>query len=408
MVEALAARPVIEGDPAAMMGTTLDPQRRPTPRTEGVDLPDAAEAVFARALALDPRARQRDAGVFWNELVAALQVPNSERGLALQRDSRAEEGGGVRVERVEVRSRSSGTISRVPQPSAAVEQALAMDLEFDPTSVPARAGSVSETRPSTPAPPLAVGNWVPDLELAPPPVSRKPSGARPALGQPNRTPTPASRAAAASSGAHPPLIDLDDAHPPLIDLDDAHTIDLDGAHTSGRSLDLDLPADEPLARRAASTPGMRAVQVTRRSSPPPRRASQPPPPPREAPVPVSGVMPTPAGMGELGSPGPVSARGQRRSVPPAAPEPASADRTLDTGFVAKVEVQVPDEQPLGRRLRLPLVVLAVSISVTIFDPVYAALTGEKLEILGVRPGLFGGLLLLVALALAGREVFREP
>src|SRR5450755_2394507 len=127
MVETLAARPVIDGDPAAMMGTALDPTRRPTPRTEGVELPDAAEAVFVRALALDPRARQRDA--------------------------RAEDGGGVRVERVEVRSRSSGSMSRVPQPSAAVERALAMDLEFDPTSAPARLGTVSETRASSPAPP---------------------------------------------------------------------------------------------------------------------------------------------------------------------------------------------------------------------------------------------------------------
>src|SRR6187402_1292967 len=57
IVEVLAGRPIINGDPAAMMGIALDPQRRPTPRNEGVDLPAEVEAVFARALALDPRDR---------------------------------------------------------------------------------------------------------------------------------------------------------------------------------------------------------------------------------------------------------------------------------------------------------------------------------------------------------------
>ncbi len=255
LVEALAARPVIDGDPAAMMGTTLDPVRRPTPRTEGVELPDAVEAVFARALALDPRARQRDAGVFWNELLAALQVPDSERGIALQRDARAEDGGaGVRVERVEVRSRSSGSMARVPQPSPAVERALAMDLEFDP-SEPARLGKVSETRPSTraQAPVPQTAHFVPDLELAPPSVSRRPSGVQAAVVPSTSSQASVTRGEAHSSGAHTAVIDFDDA-----------------AH--GASLDLDLPEDEPLVRRTVSSPGMRAVQTAapRHSSPPPR------------------------------------------------------------------------------------------------------------------------------------------
>jgi hypothetical protein len=391
MVETLAARPVIDGDPAAMMGTALDPIRRPTPRTEGVELPDAAEAVFARALALDPRARQRDAGVFWNELLAALQVPDSERGVALPRDSRAEEGGGVRVERVEVRSRSSGSMARVPQPSAAVERALAMDLEFDPTSVPARVGTVSETRPSTPAPSAfspRAAHFVPDLELDAPPPSRRPSGPRPAVTPPSVEQKPPASANAHASGAHMAVIDFDDAH------------------GSGGSLDLDLPADEPIARRTVSSAGMRAVQVpTPGDGAPSRRISQPPPPMRDASLPVSGVVPVRQVVSDLTPPSAPTAQAQRRSVPP----PAAANPgSLDMGFVAKVEVRVPEEQSLMRRLRLALGLLGVSLSVTLFDPLYAALTGEKLEILGFRPSLFGGVLLLVALALAGREVFREP
>jgi len=91
-------------------------------------------------------------------------------------------------------------------------------------------------------------------------------------------------------------------------------------------------------------------------------------------------------------------------VPPAAPEPSA---TLGTGFNPTIDVRMPEAQPLVRRLRLSLVIFGVSIAITILDPIYAALTGEKLEIVGFRPSLFGGLLLLVALALAGREAFRE-
>jgi serine/threonine protein kinase len=400
MVEVLVARPVIEGDPATMMNMTLDPRRRPTPRTEGVELPDAVEAVFVRALALDPRARQRDAGVFWNELVAAIELPPAQRSIGLQRDARAEDGGGIRLERLDVRARPSGSMSRVPQPSAAVERALALDLEFDPTSVPSRQGSVSETRPSTPAPALArlpvpavtpaASHFVPDLELAPPSVSRRPSGQQPAVSQPAsvrnpNAPTSSARTSSAhTSGAHAAILDLEDEPGP------------------SAALDLDLPADEPIARRAMSSPGMRAVQT-----PTSRHASDPPPsalsdaaqsaaPNR--PVALETVVPSPASMpGE-----------RRRSVPPpAAPAAAPNAGAPETGFVAKIAIQVPEEQPLLRRLRPALALFVVSILIAIFDPIYAAITGEVLEVLGGRPSLFGGALLLLALALAGREVFRD-
>ena len=74
LVEALAARPILEGDPTAMMGTALDDKRRPSPRNEGVAVVDAVEKVFLRALAVDPRDRYADAGAFWNSLLAALGV----------------------------------------------------------------------------------------------------------------------------------------------------------------------------------------------------------------------------------------------------------------------------------------------------------------------------------------------
>lgn len=67
-LELLIGRPVIQGDQLAMMGTIMDERQRPTPRSEGLKVPDAVEAVFTRALAVDPRGRYNDVGQFWDDL----------------------------------------------------------------------------------------------------------------------------------------------------------------------------------------------------------------------------------------------------------------------------------------------------------------------------------------------------
>jgi len=72
MTELLSDRPPFEGDDLlAIVTQVLDPQRRPTPRARGVAVPDAVEAVLARALSVDPRARPADAGELWAALQAA-------------------------------------------------------------------------------------------------------------------------------------------------------------------------------------------------------------------------------------------------------------------------------------------------------------------------------------------------
>jgi len=73
VVEVLAARPVMAGDLAEMMGTALDPVRRPTPRAEGVNVSDEVEAVFGAALAVDPRQRTRQVAEFWAALSGAVR-----------------------------------------------------------------------------------------------------------------------------------------------------------------------------------------------------------------------------------------------------------------------------------------------------------------------------------------------
>ena len=383
LVEVIAARPLIEGDPATMMGIALDAQRRPTPRNEGVEVPDVVEAVFARALALDPRARQRDVGVFWNELVAALQTFDVEQTQARTRELHVDEGSGQRSERAPLRARVSGSMSRV-QPNPAVERALAMDLEFDPVSASqasqrlARAGAVSGA------------HYVPDLDLGPASLQRRPSGAH-AIRVPPAAPSS--------------VLELDEA-----------------AHGSNLNLDLDLPAGEPVARRAVSSQGLPAVRVrasglsgsmaavretapdltvsgvmSTRGSNPMLGVSSKSEPPRAV-----GSSRPPQGFAKSPAPG----AGSSESIP--APSPSAAAGTpFDTGFVTKVTLELPEERPLARRLRPALGVLAGAVAVAIFDPVYAALTGEVLEILGLRLSLLAGALLLLALGLGLRELARE-
>ncbi|APR80597.1 serine/threonine protein kinase [Minicystis rosea] len=79
MVEALLGRPPVDGDLTAMMGTITDPNRRPTPRNEGAVIPDAAEAAFTRALAVDPRRRTQSIEAFWTEIEEALGLTPSLR-----------------------------------------------------------------------------------------------------------------------------------------------------------------------------------------------------------------------------------------------------------------------------------------------------------------------------------------
>ncbi len=70
--ELMAGHTLIDGDFAKMKAMATDPARRPSPRTEGIFVSDAVEAVFQRALAVDPTARHEDVKVFWRDLEVAL------------------------------------------------------------------------------------------------------------------------------------------------------------------------------------------------------------------------------------------------------------------------------------------------------------------------------------------------
>lgn len=75
-VELLTGRhPYADIDIVAAMRRIRDPETRPTPRALGRDTSPRIEAVFTRALALDPTLRYPDAGAFWAALRHAHLAP---------------------------------------------------------------------------------------------------------------------------------------------------------------------------------------------------------------------------------------------------------------------------------------------------------------------------------------------
>ncbi len=73
--ELLIGRHVAEGDTLAVfLHKTLDPNFLRTPRALGATVTPAVEAVFTRALSIDTKRRQRDAGQLWSELRAAASA----------------------------------------------------------------------------------------------------------------------------------------------------------------------------------------------------------------------------------------------------------------------------------------------------------------------------------------------
>jgi formylglycine-generating enzyme required for sulfatase activity len=72
-VELLTGAPALDGQDVVQLGfATGNPNRRPTPRTLGAGVPDALEAVFVKALAVNPHDRHGSAAEFLTALNAAV------------------------------------------------------------------------------------------------------------------------------------------------------------------------------------------------------------------------------------------------------------------------------------------------------------------------------------------------
>ncbi|MCW5831891.1 MAG: SUMF1/EgtB/PvdO family nonheme iron enzyme [Labilithrix sp.] len=87
--ELMTHEPPLRGDDLTQLAfMSMDPRRRPTPRTYGANVSDAVEAVLRRALAVAPDDRFRSMGELWDALRAALAMEPS-RAFATIESSRS-------------------------------------------------------------------------------------------------------------------------------------------------------------------------------------------------------------------------------------------------------------------------------------------------------------------------------
>jgi len=176
--ELLTGEPPLRGDDLTQLAfASMDPQRRPTPRTYGADVPDAIEAVLRRALAVAPDERFQSIGELWDALRSALAMEPA-RAVATTGSSRSTSSPQLtaRVSSGTVPHQVTGLSQNAPAvpadglravPAAGGATGPVMPLQpaagntADPTTLAAGGagpgGPSSGPRPGSPAALLAVG-----------------------------------------------------------------------------------------------------------------------------------------------------------------------------------------------------------------------------------------------------------
>jgi serine/threonine-protein kinase len=187
LVEALSGRHAFDGSREEVRQRVLDPARRPTPRRYGVTVSDAVEAVFARALAVDPRERFPEAGSFFRALTAAAAQPVQPLGPV------------AAIPDLDVRARvsrqaSSPNLAAAPSP---VAHAAAPAFDFDE---PLASGASLDL--DLPPEELRRSVAPPKVAVATPPVLDRPLAREPAPAAPRE---PSQTSSAPPRPPSPPL-----------------------------------------------------------------------------------------------------------------------------------------------------------------------------------------------------------
>ncbi|HEX4337733.1 MAG TPA: protein kinase [Polyangiaceae bacterium] len=336
IVELMAGRPIIDGDQAAMMGTTLDPERRPTPRTERLDVGDAAEAVFVRALAVDPRDRYTTAGEFWDALVAAQDSDKNRQ---------------TRLSPMVTGNRAAG-----------------------------RSGAYSLRSPSggAPAPSLdgARPNLIPDLDT-------RAGAAALDLGL---GPKPA----ASRSGQYRASIPVSAADTSELDSSPENALQLELEDVPEKSVQHPPPASKG---RSGQWPAATA-EVVRASVPPNSRASLRPEAPKDAPA---RSLPPPMSAAPLTAPS-LRPGPSLRPAPSLRPTPSSSRPELRISPI--IPVSPTAMQLMVRRFGVPAAMVAVGILTTILDGAIASENGHVFAIGPLRLAWLAVILVIGGIVLA--------
>jgi serine/threonine protein kinase len=265
MLEALSDKSVNDGtNLGEFLAMAVDPQRRPTPKSHGITVPDPVNAVLERGTRLDPRERFQTVGEMWRNFVAAVKQSGAMTGAPkpVAKDdklSRTMPLGSVGL---------GAAIAR--QPPAAGKPAVA-------TPAPPRPGSSPKI--PTPLPPRA-GN-APNLQQPAPP--RRPSS--PALGAvavpappPRKDGTPAKT---------PGTIRMEAVAPPVAGRDSA-TIAAAAPPPMSKPKGQRVEEEDEVTRVRA--PGQEDLEKMASASPPPPRPAAGAPPPESEPHPADDEM----------------------------------------------------------------------------------------------------------------------
>ncbi|MBI4956135.1 MAG: serine/threonine protein kinase [Myxococcales bacterium] len=156
LVEMWIGRAALDGDDSAELLVSATAEHRPTPRNRGVAVPDALEAVLARALALNPRDRFADA----QRLLDALRAAMAELGTPLPAAQGSAYGHVAQVSTELVRPSRSPAEPRVEPPEAEARVGTEAWLAANRPQVAAELAADTELAPApatAPARPAATG-----------------------------------------------------------------------------------------------------------------------------------------------------------------------------------------------------------------------------------------------------------
>jgi serine/threonine-protein kinase len=360
MVEVLVGGPAIDGDSIGMRKIALDEKRRPTPRMLGAPIPPEVDRVFEKALAVEPAQRFQDITALWSALEGAMGMPLSfpqKRG-EVPAAAGSGPGTGARLGRIELQKK----LVPVARPSAPV---------VDPDAAPNSAAFDFQ------------------MEDDPEPFDGRPS-----------SPDAGTEAF----------------------LEESLEAELD-AEPESASLEFDLPpavlAPDPRPARAPSAPMIAAPAAAAPVLVAPVLAAPAviaPPPAREVPAPAPSRPARPAPVeadleADLAAPAPLAPASSRElDLPLSAFEPAIALRRVDPvarrAEVAPAQrpgpigrVDEPEPMSLRDRLRAPLGILALAITISGLEIAYTRLTGTPLMLGPLRPFYIAAPLAIVGVGL---------
>ncbi len=175
-VEVLTGKPPVDGrEVMAILLEATDKNRRPTPRARGATVPDAVEAVLARALSVEPRARHANLEQMWDALTkaiaaskpaATLEIPSAKARGAMRGLTQPMPASGPTPVAETVAAPTAALVQVPPQaPTAPVPPFAPLPgRPSAPAAIPAPAAEAAPWVP--PPPPLTPYVW------GPPPMVR--------------------------------------------------------------------------------------------------------------------------------------------------------------------------------------------------------------------------------------------